>query len=221
VISFNKETNQIQDGKIQLPENIVSTAYAKDGWLVIYDGSGLLVWDTNKNKAGVKFSSFLPDKDALMGLKYFSTNSRVYVIDKTNKQAISFLINNDQISRPVIAVKDAAELGQAEDFAIDGSIYVLTSTSVKKFLSGKLVEFNFPFLFKSLSGKGKIYTEAGLKYIYLLDSGNNRILIIDKKGNINQTLVSNQFNKMVDFTVEEKNKTIYVLNDSGLLKVTY
>jgi hypothetical protein len=52
-----------------------------------------------------------------------------------------------------------------------------------------------------------------------LDSGNNRILIFDKSGNLINTLLSNQFTNLKDFQVDEKNKVIYALNDGSLLKI--
>ncbi len=221
VISYNIDTGQIQDGKLQMPENSLASAYAKGNFLAVYNGSALAMWDFVSNKSGQPFSLSVPEKDAFGGMKYFSVNSRVYVLNKSGKQIVSFLINKDSLSKPVIALKDTEELNTAADFAVDGNIYILTQTGVEKFLSGKPAQFDFPTLFKPLSGKGKIYTEANWANIYLLDAGNNRILIINKRGNIVATLVSNQFTKMVDFSVDENNKTIYVLNDSNLLKVTY
>ena len=71
-----------------------------------------------------------------------------------------------------------------------------------------------------LSATGKIYTEKDFNYLYILDSGNNRILIFDKSGNLVNTLMSDSFTGLKDFQVDEKNKIIYALNDGSLLKIT-
>ena len=92
--------------------------------------------------------------------------------------------------------------------------------TVIKFTAGKPAEFNTPFLFTPLSGNGKIYTEINFKYVYILDIGNNRVVILDKKGNLINTLTSKDFTKLVDFDIDEKNKVMYILNDSSLLKVS-
>jgi len=78
-----------------------------------------------------------------------------------------------------------------------------------------------PVLAKPFFGKGKIYTEINYKNLYLMDPENKRILVMDKTGELLNTLQSPQLDKMVDFYVDEANKTFYVLNDTALLKLTY
>jgi DNA-binding beta-propeller fold protein YncE len=72
-----------------------------------------------------------------------------------------------------------------------------------------------------LGAKGKLYTEGTWNGLYVLDTEHNRILILNKKGELISTLESDQFKNMRDFVVDEKGKTIYVLSDSTLLKVNF
>ena len=64
-----------------------------------------------------------------------------------------------------------------------------------------------------------ILAAGGVSYGY--DAGNKRIIILDKKGGLVGTLLSGQFFGMKDFAVDEKTKTIYILNGSSLLKVKF
>ncbi len=221
IISYNKETGQIQDGALKCGQTIIFSVALKADTLVIHNGSGLLVCDPSTGQIGQGFANSVPDKTSAVGLAFYPSNGRVYLLDKRKNQAVSFLINGKNIQKPVVSLKDAPEIGKAQDFAIDGNIYLLTDTGIVKYTAGRLAEFNMPYLSKPFLGNGKIYTETNFKNLYLLDKGNNRILIFDKKGNLISTLISDQFNKMDDFAIDEQNKTIFVLNDGSLLKVAY
>jgi DNA-binding beta-propeller fold protein YncE len=94
----------------------------------------------------------------------------------------------------------------------------LYKDGVSKYLAGKPAEYNMPFLFQSFSGQGRLETRPDFENVYILDKGNKRVIITDKKGNLIKTLVSGTFTKPEDFSVDEKNRVIYLLDDSQLLK---
>lgn len=220
VISFNRETEKFEDGVLKINKEIKSSVQVKESSLVIYTGSSLVIWDSNTNTFGSEFSTSVPTEENTAGIKYYPTNSRVYIIDKANSQIVNFLVTGNNINRPVVSLK-TPELLNAQDFAIDGSIYLLNETGIIKFQAGNLAEFNMPVLAKPFAGKGKIYTEVNFKNLYLMDRDNKRILVMDKKGELLNTLQSPQLDKMKDFYVDETNKTFYILNDTALLKLTY
>jgi len=93
------------------------------------------------------------------------------------------------------------------------------SSGITKYYAGRLAEFKEPTLITPLSGKGKIYTESDFEYLYVMDAGNNRIVILSASGDVVQTLTSPEFTDLKDFYVDEANRTIYILNDTALLKV--
>lgn len=219
MLSYDLSSGQISDSRLMSSQNIVAAAYIKNTTAVVYNGSQLLVWDFDKKQFNPPFSTSVPGKDAFVNIKYYSTNSRVYTINKSTNQILSFAVGST-IGKPVVASKNANSLGNAVDFAIDGNIYVLNANGVNKYTQGVLQDFHLPTLFTPFSGKGKIYTQIGWKNIYILDIGNNRILVVDKNGNLIETLKSPQFNALKDFVVDEKGKVAYVLNDGSLLKVT-
>ncbi len=220
IISYQKSTGQIHDGSLNLSLNAVSGIYLSGTQACVYDGSNLYIWDFSKGLIlGTGFAQNVPGKDDFGGIAAYPTNSRVYVADKKTARIVSFLPGKTAFSKPVVAASDPS-ISQAADITIDTGIYVLTQSGVNKFLSGRLTDFALQNLPVPLSGNSKIYTQKDFKYLYILDPGNNRILIFDKSGNLMNTLLSDSFTGLKDFQVDEKNKTIYVLNDGGLLKVT-
>jgi hypothetical protein len=220
IVSFNKNTGKIEDGVLKSSKNIFSSAPLTGNTAVIFDGNDLAVWEATSGKLGSGFNQSVPQKQDLAGLVNYATNSRVYTVNKKTQQIINYAVIGDTLSKPIVAVKDSA-LANAQDLAIDGSIYVLTNSDINKYQSGKLVNFKMPFLVTPYSGSGKIFTDKDTSNIYVLDAGNNRILILDKRGNLKNTLKAKEFTKLKDFQVNEKTKTIYILNDNSLLKVTF
>jgi DNA-binding beta-propeller fold protein YncE len=192
--------------------------YLTGNTAAIYDGTSLFIWDFSSGSLSSGFSQSAPGASDFAGLAEYPVNSRVYVANKKLSEIVSFLPSKTGFSKPIVSVSDPS-LNQAVDITIDSSIYVLTKTGINKFQSGKLANFTMQNLTTPLSGTGKIYTQKDFKYLYVLDSGNNRILIFDKSGSLINTLKSDNFTSLKDFQVDEKNKIIYALNDGSLLKI--
>ncbi|MCL5666900.1 MAG: hypothetical protein M1383_03960 [Patescibacteria group bacterium] len=220
LISYNKSSGNLEDGNLKLPDKIIGSQYINGSTAIIYDGQSLKAWNYKNGELGAVFSQNVPSQDGFAGMAAYPSNSRVYLVNKTAGQITSFLVDKNALSRPVASVKDSS-LGQALDLAIDGSIYVLTPSGISKYQNGQPVKFDMPFLLIPFSGRGKIYTEKDFQNFYLLDTGNNRVVVMDKRGNLVGTIKSQSFTKLRDFQVDENNKIIYLLNDSSLLKVQY
>lgn len=218
IVSYNLANGQIQDNALKSTETIRSAVATKTG-AVIYNGSALFVWGPQDGKLGPGFTASVPATENFVNLKYYPTNNRVYALDRAQNSATSFLVNGDKLQKPVVALKNISEIGQAQDFAIDGSIYLLTRDAVVKYSAGKLAEYNLPYLSKPFSGEGRIITRTDFKYVYLLDISEKRIVVTDKTGNLMYTIKNDRITQPKDFEVDEKNKTIYLLNDSELLKL--
>ncbi len=220
VVSYNLASGQVQDGALLSSETITRAVPLGAQTAVVYNGQALMVWDYQKHQFSAPFTLSVPQQNDSVGLALYPVNNRVYMVNKATRQVVSYLAGSS-LSKPVVSVANAQDASNAIDLAVDGSIYVLSSSGVAKYQSGKPADFQLPFMYTPFSGKGRIATAKDYKNIYILDAGNNRIIIVDKKGTLVQTLVSKDFTKLKDFTVDEANKTMYILNDSSLLKVSY
>lgn len=218
IISYNRQNGKIEDSFLKLNESLVSSIYTDKTTTAVYSGDSIFLWDYASNKTGAVYSQSVPNKSSFGGMAYYPTNKRVYIVDKKSASIMSFVSGGESFSKPVVAVRDES-LSEAVDISIDGAIYILNKSGITKFQSGKLASFTIPALTTPLSGSGKIYTEKDFKYIYVLDAGNKRILIYDKKATLVQTLQSSNFSKPVDMYVNEKAKELFLLNDTSLLKI--
>lgn len=219
IISYNLATGTIEDGALKTSVNIQDSAAFPGTSVVVFDGQGLGVWNTQNGTLGPQFYQNVPKAASFKGLVRYPTNNRAYIADTSTGQVLSYLVTNGAISKPVVSVKDEV-IRNAQDIAVDGSVYVLTQDGVKKFTAGKPVSFTFPTLSTPFSGKGKLYADSTSKQLYILDA-NGRIIITDKTGKLVQILSSDQFKDSQDFTVDEATKTIYVLHSGSLLKVNF
>jgi hypothetical protein len=192
----------------------------KNSSAAIHNGKELFIWNFQTGLVAGPFSENVPAKENMAGLKFYPTNNRVYSVDKANGRIVSYLTSDKGLSQPVISVPNTPDLKEASDLAIDGNIYVATKGTILKFLSGKQQAFT-PALPSALSNAAKLYTQLDYTNIYVLDGGNNRILILNKQGGLVGTLISPQFSHLQDFTVDEKTKTIFILQDGALLKLNF
>ncbi len=221
IVSYNITTNTTEDNAIRANDTFALSAAASATLVAIHNGTALAAWNPKSGKVDRFFSQNVPTKSDAAGLKYYATNNRVYTINKATGQVVSFAFGESGFSKPVVSVQGLPNSSGASDLAIDSSVYIYLNGEVVKYNAGKPAEFAQPVLINSLSQKGKLYTENGWNGLYVLDPDNNRILILNKKGEMISSLVSDQFKNLKDFTVDEKNKIIYVLADSNVLKVNF
>lgn len=118
----------------------------------------------------------------IKGLKTFGGN--IYLLDAGNSQIWKY--QNTDLGFTEIAPylrTGSADLSKTISFAIDGSIYVLSSSgNVAKFSGGYPEDFTISGLEVPLSNPASLFTSDEVNNLYILDSGNNRVVILDKKG---------------------------------------
>ncbi len=220
IISYNKTTGSVQDSALKASEPIVRSAFVKNNLAAIYNGKELFTWDFTAGRLSIPFSENVPNEQNSVGLRGYAVNSRVYLVDKPGGRILSFLVSDKGLSKPVVSVT-GQDMSGALDLAVDGNIYILSGKGISKFQSGRQVDFNRVFLPQEFKADSKIYTENGFGNLYILDSGNKKIFITDKKGNLVKTITSPELTSPTDFAVDEKGKTIYVLNAGTLLKLNF
>ncbi len=226
IVSYNRSTGKVEDNALRSSESVADSSALKDNLAVIYNGSELFAWNPTTGILSSPFGDSVPGKDNFGGLRAYPVNSKVYIINKSAKTVTSYAVGAQGVSKPTVSVTND-QLSGAVDMAIDGNIYVaLSSGNILKFQSGKQQDFKLN-LASPLSGNLKLYTENGFNYLYVLDRQNKTILVIKKNGAdagaLQISYTSDQFNNLKDFTVDEKNKLIFVLNGTSLLKfnITY
>ncbi len=144
-----------------------------------------------------------------------SYQSNLYFLDSENGEIIKYSrIENGRWDLPQSWLKDK----KAKDFkslAVDGSVWILTKdNSIEKYYTGSLQETLRLEIFPYPKTITKIFTSSQLPYLYFLEPGQSRIIILNKSGQIIKQYQSEKFDNLLDFTISQDGKIIYLL--SGL-----
>jgi hypothetical protein len=114
-------------------------------------------------------------------------------------------------------------LEQAVSITIDGSVYILLKDGlVKKYTSGDIDEFELTGLDVNLLNPSRIITTSEFENIYILDAGNDRVVVFDKDGKFVSQIMDkeNRWTELKDMTVSADESTLYVLNGSKVFEVS-
>lgn len=110
---------------------------------------------------------------------------------------------------------------KCSSIAIDSNIWVLQNgKEIQRYFGGVYKETIEPLIFPFLKDAIKIYTTATLPNIYILDPSNERLIVITKFGDILKQYTSSKFSSAVDFVVSNNRKSVYILSDTDIYKVS-
>jgi uncharacterized protein YoxC len=195
---------------ISIGGTISHAALAPSGQLLMEDSKGALyLYNPTSNSLVAQKNSF---QIPTVGLSTYG-NSPV------KAYTIAVAANGGIISEYITATSHSETSGNfstAMDIATDNTgAYALLSNNILKFASGQPRSFSNGG--GSYGSNSKIF--LGASDTYVLDPSNKRIVIMNKVGTLMAQYVSNDFEQSTDFSVNEAQKIIYVLNGSKLLSV--
>jgi DNA-binding beta-propeller fold protein YncE len=115
-----------------------------------------------------------------------------------------------------------SELSDAVSLAVDGTVFVLRSNGkILRFVGGRDVAWSQGEVEPSLTSASDLWTSAESNRIYVLDPSGQRLLVYDKETGILKTQYhSSSFSGLTDFVVDETGKTIYLLGNETIWKIT-
>ena len=143
----------------------------------------------------------------------------IYGLTQNGQEILKYLSTLTGLSKPQNWLKTTGAIADGQSLAIDGLIYVTqASGQIKKFLSGEEQSISQPQIDPKLTGVAKIYTQTTLKYLYILDNQNKRLLVLDKNGNLVKQYTSSQFTDLRDLIISADEKQGFILTDKQILK---
>lgn len=153
------------------------------------------------------------------GIGVFFNN--VYVLDTSTNQILKFVPRGTSYTKATYLSSDTtADFSKTVSLAIDGSIFVLSKDgSIQKFTRGKKDSFTLSGLSKPLNNPRRIYTYYDASKLYVLDSGNSRIVILDKSGVYQNEYQAKLLASAKDLEVMEKDKKLYFLSQNKIWQI--
>jgi hypothetical protein len=200
----------------------LATAVPKenDYAVLIYENNKLAQYspkDGSWKKIDISYSN---QNSKIAGL--FVYNRRLYSLDTANNQIYrhdatktgfgagsEWLTNNSGI-----------DLKNAVSLAIDGDLYALSKDgAIKKFTGGQEKTFSVSGLDPKLDSADALWTYFELNYIYILDSKNKRLIILDKEGALKKQLMAIEFSNPTGMIIDEVNDMGYILDSNKLYQI--
>lgn len=186
--------------------------------LIYYqDGAKIVQYNIKTGQSAVtNISAPLDQADGLTSFKIF--NSSLYMVARNKNQVYRYTKDKNGFGIKADWLKESADLSQAADLAIDGSIYVLNSNGeVLKFYKNKKADYKATPLSPAISQAQKII--VGSQYVYIFDPAAKLIAVLGLKDGhlINQYQLN--FTQPLDIAIDEAGRAAYVLEGEAVYKV--
>ncbi|MCL4390239.1 MAG: hypothetical protein M1484_02820 [Patescibacteria group bacterium] len=164
--------------------NIITAADAlKSAKFIDSSGDSNYIWTPSGIYSNDKLLLKPADKwGQIAGLATFAGN--IYLLDKANSQIWKYQGTDLGFAdlTPYLTA-GSVDFSRVTGFAIDGYVYVLSSSgNIVKFSAGSAQDLPVAGLDKPFANPTGIFATDDTNNIYVLDSGNNRVVVLDKSG---------------------------------------
>lgn len=180
--------------------------------------NGFIFVDTNQRlaRANVTVNTLNPIVSGLEKLQSVEDiilyNDNLYILTGAGQQIVKMRPQGDGFDGGTawITANDT-NIADAKSITVDGDVYVLTQTGIVKYTSGREQSFDLEAVDPPFSNPVDILTMVNDDYIYVLDPGEERIIVYKKSGEFVLQYTSPEFSSA---------KNIFVRNDKKLIFVT-
>ncbi|MFH1713630.1 MAG: hypothetical protein ABH876_00405 [Patescibacteria group bacterium] len=148
-------------------------------------------------------------------------NSNLYFLENKKNQIIKYSYLEDfKWDLPQLWISEQTQKPiEPTSLAIDGSAWILNQNNISKYSIGLFKENIGTNIFPAIQNPLKIFTNKTLPYLYILEPVQNRIIILDKAGQIIKQFQSQKFDNFLDFAVSDNGKTIWILNNLTVYQI--
>lgn len=219
---LNPATNKIEAKTLSTAKNFKFDSTPKESDFIVFitNNNELAIYDSTSKLINKKDISF-PVNSVQYG-PIFVYNRRLYGIDRQSGQIYKHSSTQTGFSQGTAWLKNIEDLSNVVSMAIDGDMFVLKNNgSITKFTSGEKVDFNITGLDPALNNPTEIWTYNDTDNIYILESTNKRVIILNKEGKLIQQFTSTEWQNPIDMVVRESEKAIYILDNNKIYRFYY
>jgi hypothetical protein len=214
-VNLDKKSGEILAGNDIIPSAKLVTNYTDLVFVLNENGITRINLKSKKSEIIVK-SDVLPDK--VLAMKAFGGN--LYLINKDNIWRITGGETGYSSPKTWLSAGSTKDFSNISSMAIDGAIWVIDeSGKIQKFVQGNDAGFGITGLDKNLAKETLVFTDSDAQNLYLLDKGNQRIVVLGKNGLYQSQYLWSGFSDISDFVVSEKLGKIFLLQGSKILSV--
>jgi hypothetical protein len=214
-IDLGKKNHQILAGKDQLG-NGEATSLSGGISFVYSPDKGIVRVDNGSKKASVvtKPDNELGDVEDIYG---FSNNVYLLALNQIWKYIPAE--GGYSNKRAYLAEGTKVDFNNALRLQIESSVYVLKQNGeILRFTKGEADNFSYNGLDKNVNSPKSFFVSSDTDNLYLLDSGNSRLLVLSKTGQFIKQYQGDKFASASDLVVDETLKRAYVLDNNQIFQ---
>jgi hypothetical protein len=218
LLDVAKKSNQILAGSEKLGEASLASLNGELGFVYSKDKGLIRIDSTNQKVSTV--SKVDDDWGKIQDLYAFAGN--IYILDSLKNQIWKYLPTSDGYSdkREYLTKDTKIDLSNTLRMQIESSVYILKqSGEIIRLTRGEKDNFSPSGIPSGIKDPKSIFVSSDTDNLYLLDSGNSRLLILTKTGAYKGTISGQKFSSATDLVVDEKGKKVYLLEGSKIYSV--
>jgi len=194
----------------------IATAMPDLGTIFILTEDKKIISFTPINKKFQENNIAFPENIKMADMKAYLTY--IYFLDPTANQVYRYPRAEGGFGEKQDWLKAGTDIKNSTGFAINEDVFVAGRNQITAFLKGSKDEnINFENPNRPLV-IDKVYAMPGFENIYVLDNKNHRVAVYSKDGKIAAQYWNASIAGIKGFTVDEKNKVIYLQKANSLSK---
>lgn len=214
LVSIDEATKRtdIAAGPDVMPSALGLAVYSDRNFVVSDDG----IWEVGEK------AELVIKKDWEGNILVNAYTGNVYVLEKGKNIVWRFVGDGGTFSTKVNWFGQGVnpDLSNVISWSIDGSIWMLTKGgSILRFSQGSPQIFSLKDIDKPATGATDIFTNEETNFIYILDPGNGRIVVVDKNGEFKAQYLSDQLKGASHIVVSETDRKIIFLTGTKLYSI--
>ena len=148
-------------------------------------------------------------------------NRRLYTIDAQSGQ----IYKHENIKTGYATGKDwlkdlSIDVKNSNSFTTDGDMFISSNNGqIEKITAGNKEPFTISGLDPELKTGGRIWTYTDKQYLYILDSDNKRLVILQKDGTLFSQITSPVWKHPTGLVIDEPTKRAFILDDNKLYQI--
>lgn len=218
ILKINPLSGETENADSNVPGGKFSLATAMPdlGTIFILTEDKKMISFTPNNKKFQENNITFPENAKIADMKAYLTY--IYLLDPTANQVYRYPRAEGGFGEKQDWLKAGNDIKNSAAFGINEDLFVATKTQIIPYFQGKKddkLNFENPNIPLAID---KIFAAPGLENVYVLDNKNHRVIQYSKDGKIAAQYWNASIAGIKGFTVDEKNKVIYLQKANSLSK---
>lgn len=218
----SQNTKRVQTKKHEAIPRLLFANTPKEQDIVLFASGERAIAGYDPNAQAFRSLDISFPTDSVVLRDLFVYNQRLYTLDTNTNQIYRHAKTQTGYDKGTPWIKnEGGHLQNARSMAIDGDVFVLTSRGdqgvILKFTAGVEQAFTVS-VDPPLTLPEIIWTYNNVNHLYVLESANKRVVVLDKAGALVQQYTDPTWKNPTGMVVDEAKKTVYVLDDNKIYK---